>query len=132
MERNVPWALGSTGGERTIVIVFVTLTFIALMTLEACTSEESESPAAVDCSGVSLSFVDDVFPVIQASCTRSGCHGSGSNNGPGELLTYSQISKAKSAIQSTVASGEMPKDSRLSTNEKSIILCWIENGASNN
>jgi len=133
MERNVPSAFGPASGWRSIAIVFVALTFIALMTLEGCASdEESENPAAVDCGGISLSFVDDVFPVIQASCTRSGCHGSGSNNGPGELLTYSQISKAKSAIQSTVASGEMPKDSRLSTNEKSIILCWIENGASNN
>jgi len=116
---------------RIVNVSFVSAILVALA-LNGCTSEESETPSAVDCSGVSLSFTDDVYPIIQASCTRSGCHGAGSNNGPGELLTYSQISRAKSAIQLSVASGEMPKDTRLSTNEKSTILCWIENGASNN
>jgi hypothetical protein len=106
--------------------------FLVLTVINGCDSEESEAAAAIDCSGVSVSFADDVYPIIQASCTRSSCHGAGSTNGPGELLTYSQVSRAKSEIQSSVSSGEMPRDSRLSSNEKNTILCWIESGASNN
>ena len=106
-------------------------TFLVLLGMEGCGTDESET-VDIDCAGVSVSFADDVSPIIQANCTRSGCHGAGSNNGPGELLSFSQISRAKGEIQSSVSSGAMPKDSRLTTNEKNSILCWIENGASNN
>ena len=105
--------------------------YLVLLVMGGCGTEETE-PVEIDCTGVSVSFVDDVSPIIQANCTRSGCHGVGSNNGPGELLTFSQVSRAKGEIQSSVSSGAMPKDSRLTTNEKNSILCWIENGASNN
>jgi len=113
----------------TTAIVFAM--FILILILNGCANEGGEE-TAIDCSGVSLSFTDEVFPVIQSSCVKSGCHGAGSNNGPGELLTFSQISKAKSSIRSSVSSGEMPRDGRLSANEKNTILCWVENGASNN
>jgi hypothetical protein len=56
----------------TKALVLMALTSVMFMALKGCTAEESESPALVDCSGVSPSFADDVFPAIQASCTRSG------------------------------------------------------------
>jgi hypothetical protein len=102
-----------------------------LLTMGGCGSEESNTVEA-DCSGVSVSFASDISPIIQANCTKSGCHGTGSNNGPGELLTFAQVNRAKAEIQSSVSSGAMPKDSRLTSNEKNSILCWIENGGSNN
>ena len=105
--------------------------YLVLLVVGGCGTEESET-VEIDCTGVSVSFADDVIPIIQSNCTRSGCHGAGSNNGPGELLTFSQVSRVKGEIQSSVSSGAMPKDSRLTTDEKNSILCWIENGASNN
>lgn len=89
-----------------------------------------ESP--VDCSGAAKSFTTDVNPIIQASCTNAGCHNSGSNNGPGPLLTYQQIFNARISIRSAVASGFMPQNSKLSDAQKNAILCWIDNGAANN
>jgi len=87
----------------------------------------------VDCSGTAKSFSTDVNPIIQATCTtNSGCHGSGSNNGPGELLTYSEIFSSRSSIRSAVASGSMPKTGSLTTAQKNAIICWIDNGAPNN
>jgi hypothetical protein len=87
----------------------------------------------VDCSGTAKSFSADVNPIMQATCTsNSGCHGAGSNNGPGELLTYSEIFNARSSIRSTVASGSMPKTGSLTSTQKNAIICWIDNGASNN
>ena len=105
--------------------------YLVLLLMGGCGTEENET-VEIDCTGVSVSFADDVSPIIQANCTRSGCHGAGSNNGPGELVTLSQVNRAKREIQSSVSSGSMPKDSRLTANEKNSILCWIENGASNN
>jgi hypothetical protein len=105
----------------------------SLVLLIACTKSTNNVSRAVDCSGVVKSFSTDVNPIIQSNCaTNSGCHGSGSTNGPGELLTYSEISNAKSAIRSAVISGTMPKNGSLTTAQINSIACWIDNGASNN
>lgn len=106
---------------------------IVLLVLSGCGDSEETAAATVSCTGLELSYTTDVYPIVQANCaTRSACHGSGSSNGPGPLLTYSQVNAARSQIKSSVASGEMPRDGRLTTDEKNTILCWIENGASNN
>jgi len=100
--------------------------------LYAC-SKSTDTAATVDCSGTAKSFSTDVNPIIQATCTtNSGCHGSGSNNGPGELLTYSEIFSSRSSIRSAVASGSMPKTGSLTTAQKNAIICCIDNGAPNN
>jgi len=100
--------------------------------LYAC-SKSTDTATTVDCSGTAKSFSTDVNPIIQATCTtNSDCHGSGSNNGPGELLTYSEIFSSRSSIRSAVASGSMPKTGSLTTAQKNAIICWIDNGAPNN
>jgi len=100
--------------------------------LYAC-SKSSDSTGSVNCGGTAKSFSSDVNPIIQATCTtNSGCHGSGSNNGPGELLTYSQIFSARSSIRSAVVSGSMPKTGGLTAAQKNAIICWIDSGAPNN
>src|SRR5437867_8206444 len=88
---------------------------------------------SADCSGTAKSFSSDVDPIIQSSCaTNSGCHGSGSNNGPGTLLTYADIYNARTAIRFAIVSGEMPQNGSLTTAQKNAIICWIDNGAQNN
>ncbi len=87
----------------------------------------------IDCSLVTnKSFSADVNPIIQSVCAISGCHGAGSINGPGELLTYTEISSNKVAIRSAVSSGVMPKVGSLTTAQKGSIICWIDAGALNN
>lgn len=86
----------------------------------------------IDCSGAAKSFSKDVAPIISSTCaTGSNCHGSGSFNGPGELLTYTEISNAGAQIRSAVLSGLMPKTGSLTTSQKSSIVCWIDNGSPN-
>jgi hypothetical protein len=101
--------------------------------LFSCTKSVNTATTTVDCSGPAKSFNADIKPIAQNSCSMdSDCHGSGSTSGPGELLTYSQIFNARTAIRSAVASGVMPKDATLSASDKNAILCWIDNGAANN
>ena len=89
--------------------------------------------STINCTGVPASFSNNVNPIIQSSCaTNAGCHGAGSANGPGELLTYNQISSAKVTIKTAVANGTMPKNGSLTTAQKNSIICWIDNGAQNN
>ncbi|HEX4852426.1 MAG TPA: hypothetical protein VFV08_16530 [Puia sp.] len=96
------------------------------------TNNNNNNTNTVDCSGAAKSFAS-VSTIIESTCaTNSGCHGSGSNNGPGPLLTYSQIFSARSDIRSAVASGVMPLGGSLSSNDKNTILCWIDSGAPQN
>lgn len=105
---------------------------IIVAILTSCAYNDSSS-GTVDCSGVNISFAEDVLPVITASCaTNSTCHASGSREGPGALINYAQVNAAKADIESSVASGDMPKNSSLSADQRNTIICWIRNGAANN
>ncbi|MBC7830172.1 MAG: hypothetical protein H7122_20685 [Chitinophagaceae bacterium] len=110
-------------------LTIITILFIMI----ACSKTTADSSGLPDCSVVARSFAADVNPIIQSSCaTNSGCHGSGSNNGPGELIRHSQIFSARSAIRAAVISGRMPKNGSLTTAQKNSISCWIDNAAPNN
>lgn len=93
----------------------------------------NNSNFTVDCSTVTnKAFAANISPLIQSRCAISGCHASGSGNGPGALTTYAQISAASSRIRTSVAAGTMPQGSSLSTAEKNSIVCWIDSGSPNN
>ena len=103
--------------------------------LAACSKDKDSStpPFTVNCATVTnKAFAADVQPIIQSTCAISGCHASGSANGPGELNTYAQISGAASNIRSAVSTGRMPQTGSLRNAQKSSIICWIDSGAPNN
>jgi hypothetical protein len=86
-----------------------------------------------NCTGVASAFAANVNPIIQSTCaTDATCHGAGSANGPGPLLTYTQISNASALIKPAVASGTMPKVGTLTAAQKNSIICWINSGSPNN
>ena len=110
----------------------ITAILITLISFASCSRNEAEE-VAVSCSGVTVSYTTDVSPIIQNYCaTTSSCHGTGSHESPGALTTYSQIYSARYSIRSAVANGSMPRDRTLTTEQKTAIICWIENGAANN
>jgi hypothetical protein len=83
------------------------------------------------CSSVSAKFTADINPIIQNSCAIAGCHGTGSNNGPGPLLTFDQIRNSAASIKSAVVSKNMPRGATLSNAQIQQISCWVDNGARN-
>ena len=113
---------------RKLCLIVFTLGFFYACTKDTAPTVQSTTG---DCNTTPKSFSIDVNPVIQASCASSGCHGAGSTNGPGALLTYSQIFNARTSIRSAVSSGRMPKNASLSVSEKAKILCWIDDGSKN-
>ena len=87
----------------------------------------------LNCNGVAAAFTANVNPIIQSTCaTDATCHGAGSANGPGPLLTHTQISGASVTIKTAVSSGTMPKTGTLTTAQKNSIICWINSGSPNN
>jgi hypothetical protein len=78
-------------------------------------------------SGVSLA--DDVKPIINSNCAISGCHnGTHSPN----LTSSTAIISNASRIKSLTQSGAMPKNGSLTSQEKNLIACWVDDGAPNN
>ncbi|HEX5652824.1 MAG TPA: hypothetical protein VFX58_07110 [Chitinophagaceae bacterium] len=111
----------------------LTILAVSVFMVAACSKTTTNNPEPGDCNGTAKSFAADVSPVIQSSCAiGSGCHGSGSQNGPGVLANYSQVSSARTAIRSAIISGRMPVNGSLSAAQKNAIICWIDNGAPNN
>ncbi|MBI1341824.1 MAG: hypothetical protein GC171_02695 [Terrimonas sp.] len=86
----------------------------------------------LDCSTVPKAFAANVAPIIQNSCAISGCHITGSINGPGQLTTYSEIFNARASIRNAIVTGIMPKTGSLTVSQKNSIICWIDSGAPNN
>ncbi|MFM2138448.1 MAG: hypothetical protein RJA57_755 [Bacteroidota bacterium] len=110
------------------------LLLFALPLLTACSKKsDNGGGATADCSTVNnKAFAADITPIFQANCSLAGCHASGSNSGPGALVTYAQISSAKSSIRASVVNGSMPQGRSLTAAQKNSIICWIDSGAPNN
>lgn len=106
------------------------LSAMILMIAHACT--KNNQTANADCS-TSKSYAADVAPVIASSCSyNSSCHGTGSNKGPGPLVTYQQLYNNRTSIRQSVVSGSMPESGNLSSASLSAIVCWIDAGALDN
>jgi hypothetical protein len=110
------------------------VTMFSFLLISSCSKEGGGGGSTtVDCNTVSnKAFAADVNPIIQSTCAISGCHASGSTNGPGALTSYTEIFNARTNIRSAVSSGRMPQTGSLSTSQKNSIICWIDGGAPNN
>jgi hypothetical protein len=108
------------------------LTGIILL-FNSCYNDKEEIlyPGAT-CDGVSTSFSVNVAPIIQTNCAVSGCHATGSTNGPGPLTSYTQIKNAAVQIKQAVVSRFMPQGSSLTNAQIKTISCWVDAGAPNN
>ena len=115
-----------------VLSILLILTLTVFIAASCSKDNDNGGGSSLDCSTVAKSFATDVNPVIQATCNVSGCHATGSSNGPGPITNYTQVFNARTAIRSSVASGRMPQGSSLSTSQKNSILCWIDSGAPNN
>jgi hypothetical protein len=119
--------------KKTLIIAL-----FGLFIVYACSKSKStvgDNPEIpLDCSTVTAKmFAADVNPIIQSKCaTNSDCHGSGSGNGPGALLTYTAVFNARAQIREAVASGRMPLTGSITAAQKNSILCWVDSGAPNN
>lgn len=104
------------------------------MALYACSKSVSTNATTFteDCI-TEKSYTADVEPLINTYCaTNSGCHGTGSHEGPGALTSYSAVYSARASIRSEVASGAMPENTTLTNAQKNAIVCWIDAGAAQN
>lgn len=48
------------------------------------------------------------------------------------MANHAQINAISASIKDMVISGIMPKNDKLTNEQKDVIVCWIEQGAQNN
>jgi len=106
-----------------ILLLAISFTFLFI----SC-SQKKDTLAAVTCNP-NISFINDVKPVVVASCTASGCHDGINLAYMGDYLT---MHDGAGQIKTAVSKGIMPMNSKLSAADIKTIVCWIDNGAKNN
>lgn len=77
----------------------------------------------------STSLADDVEPIIDLECAISGCHNG--TQSP-DLRSSASIISHASQIKSVTQSGAMPRNGSLTSSQKALIACWVDDGAKNN
>lgn len=116
-----------------LVLTLITITCVSLII--SCTKDVSPKPdisaMPTPSSCDTISFTQDIKPIISANCAISGCH---VYNGPPPNLTDDNIIKAQAdggRIQARVINGPayMPTTGRLPDAQINIIQCWLDAGA---
>lgn len=109
----------------------------SLFILASCTKDVGPDPAlqAPD-SCDSVKFSTMIKPIIEASCSTSGCH-DGSPSVPGNFTGFTDISLSvqNGSFKKRVVDGSpnfMPSSGRLPQADIDKITCWLNAGAPNN
>jgi hypothetical protein len=76
------------------------------------------------------SWINDILPIMQASCALSGCHDGKSRI---DYRIHSNAMKNSADIKFNTQNRSMPFDGpALSKNQIDLIACWVDDGALNN
>lgn len=112
-----------------LISIFIAAFFIVL----SCSKKSGgNTDLTNNCDTVPKTFAADANPLFQTYCNQTACHNTGSTNGPGPLVTYTQIFNARNSIRGVIQAGVMPQNTTLTTAQKNTIICWIDAGAPNN
>jgi len=117
---------------------------VMMMMLSSCyyDNEEYLYPATANCDTDNMSYANDVWPVINASCT--GCHSGANPSGGIKLENYTDVSAAGAigegnygslygAISHASGNSPMPKNgTKLSDCTIAKIKAWIDQGMLDN
>ena len=107
--------------------IYVCVIAAGLFSFLSCSHDKFE---ADPCSAVS--YVEQIRPLVETKCALAGCHVAGFQ--PGDFTKYDVLKKkaADGKIQLMVFSvNNMPPVNKLTAAEKSLLKCWIDNGAAN-
>lgn len=120
----------------------ILLLTIALAT--SCTKDQTPIVATeVSCDSTTITFVDDIQPILSSNCTMSGCHNASDHKEGYDFSDYAGVLAGVKAgdandskIYETITATDddiMPPSpmSALTSAQISMIQTWINNGAEN-
>ena len=120
--------------RRTSVIRIKAVCFVLVLIYSGCAYDNAEElNGKQDCESESISFSNDIAPLISANCAIAGCHVNGQQLPT--LENYQQISQNAQTIKTKTGNGTMPPDGSgksLTLEEINQIACWVDSGTQNN
>lgn len=101
----------------------VALISIGVWTTGCSKISNSNTSYTPTCTGAVKSYKTDVAPIMKTYCTGS-CHT--------KFSSYASLFADRNNVSGQIESGNMPRNSSLSTAQKDAVICWISSGAANN
>lgn len=118
-------------------IITLSLFSVALWgALQGCVDHNFGQPFEVDCSDTeTISYSQDVVPIINTKCALSGCH-----DGLSGIPDWTQLGNLQdrgSEVQRRITlpltdGSKMPRVGSITEEQRQILYCWIEQGAQDN
>jgi len=118
---------------------FLSISLLSTIVLVACAKDsvnfDPNALTLANCTD-SISFINQVKPIIEQNCSTSGCHDVSASGGY-EFLTYPQISENADIIYRSMnhenGVNPMPEGAeKLSESQIKIVGCWKLQGKLNN
>lgn len=83
----------------------------------------------VDRGDTGTSLMDDIMPIVESKCSITNCH----NGSQEPNLTSAQAVRTNATkIKDLTQGGQMPKEGSLTSAQKALIACWVDDGAKDN
>jgi hypothetical protein len=102
---------------------------------ESCTKDKTPVPVVSDCADT-ISYINQIVPILNNNCNSSGCHGNGSAAGGFDLTSHANVSLSADMILKAIrheTASPMPLGaSKLNDTLIKQFSCWIAQGKLNN
>ena len=121
--------------------ILIAITSLALV-INGCYYDEEilEGDGGVP---TNVSLVNDVQPIFDLNCNKSGCHDAAPSHDPSLVKENAYLAlkqggyinttvAEQSVLYQVIAEGNMPPSGALAQKDLNIILGWIREGAKNN
>lgn len=110
-------------------VLFFSLLILGLSQISCKKNDES----ILDCSTVTISYSNNIVPILNSSCNTAACHDNGNQNG--DFTDYDGIKEAAnsgSLMNRVITNQTMPLSSSLSQEQLDQFECWLNANAPNN
>jgi len=107
---------------------------LTLIVVSSCNKKNLD----IDCTGITVSYINDIKPITDANCAFTGCHVTGFANG--DYTSYVGLKakvdngqlKKRAIKKRDMPPSNTPGPKGLTDTEIQLIFCWIEDGGPNN
>jgi hypothetical protein len=106
--------------------------FICCTVLSSCVYHDispGSPPVEPVCDPATISWQNDILPIMTTACATSGCHNGVSRR---DWRDYNEVKQYADVIKRKTQDRSMPFDAPLPQHQIDLIACWVDGGALNN
>lgn len=110
---------------------------IGTVVFQSCEYNElPEPPPVIEGCPETISFANDIKPIIDTSCALTGCH-NGDNGADRNWTVFNNFQSKRANVKDRITRppgtpGHMPAKGSLTTDQIQTIVCWVDQGGLNN